>query len=207
MEFYKKEKIIYATLKYAFENSSSHAKLEDIVQDVEKYVPENMKDATEELKNLVRTLEDDNLDSEKRNLIRGLLEALSNPILHERITPTNPYILAVFLQHYILEKGNDNDLGLSLFSMLKDIFASGRQDVLLETLKLEEDLPKMDSQNQEDIKRILNKIPIGHSTVELNYDELLKYRNDLSAEVIDIEERIKKALSFVSYVKMEVNCV
>lgn len=207
MEFYKKEKIIYATLKYAFENSSSHAKLEDIVQDVEKYVPENMKDATEELKNLVRTLEDDNLDSEKRNLIRGLLEALSNPILHERITPTNPYILAVFLQHYILEKGNDNDLGLSLFSMLKDIFASGRQDVLLETLKLEEDLPKMDSQNQEDIKRILNKIPIGHSTVALNYDELLKYRNDLSAEVIDIEERIKKALSFVSYVKMEVNCV
>jgi len=114
-----------------------------------------------------------------------------------KIIPKNPYLLAVYIEHIIAKDNSQTSYFLSIISKYSE---DEEKNALLESLKLL-DLPEVESIKYSEFDSIQEAI--SKSTANLDYEAVMKYKNDLSLEIVEKSDRFKEALSFLGYVKLE----
>ena len=138
--------------------------------------------------------------SKKEEMFTQLLMIISFTVLGSKelkIIPKNPYLLAVYIEHIIAKDNSQTSYFLSIISKYSE---DEEKNALLESLKLL-DLPEVESIKYSEFDSIQEAI--SKSTANLDYEAVMKYKNDLSLEIVEKSDRFKEALSFLGYVKLE----
>lgn len=203
---YNEMKLLYASIGAGLKHLQDPEKidLKTALNHLAEELPEHLQLDLETLSESIENLEDSSESPEKTKKIKILLSLVTNPIILQRGIPKNPYALAQYLYHYIL---NDDTTGgesvKRILNILLNAIVSNEADSLLETITCEEDLPELEFITEKEFKEILGNLSEkGTQSFIFNYDELLKYKN-INEVVEDRVERFNIALNLQTYIKVE----